>query len=60
MAALHYLKYPTAVKLGSVAADGPAKDTLKAGDQLLGIAGQADRDLAGRGRRRAPAPSPAP
>ncbi|WP_199742570.1 YlbL family protein [Nocardia stercoris] len=40
LAALHYLKYPTVVKLGSVAADGPAHDALRAGDQLLSVAGK--------------------
>jgi len=40
-AALRYLKYPTMLTVGSVAADGPAKDALHAGDELVSINGVA-------------------
>ncbi|MFI5777691.1 PDZ domain-containing protein [Nocardia sp. NPDC051570] len=40
LAALHYLKYPTTVKLRTVTPDGPAKDQLRAGDELVSVAGK--------------------
>jgi PDZ domain-containing protein len=40
LAALHYLKWPTVVKLGTVTPDGPAKDLLRVGDEVMSIAGK--------------------
>ncbi|CAM4187005.1 PDZ domain-containing protein [Nocardia ninae] len=39
VAALHYLNMPTVVLLRKVAEDGPAKDVLKAGDEIISING---------------------
>ncbi len=40
LAALNYLKLPTAVQLANVSDDGPAKDVLKKGDELASIDGK--------------------
>lgn len=40
LAALHYLKMPTVVKLRSVSDDGPAKGVLHAGDELISLDGK--------------------
>lgn len=40
LAALHYLKYPTRVRLRVVADDGPAKGLLNVGDELVSVAGK--------------------
>ncbi|RDI68842.1 PDZ domain-containing protein [Nocardia pseudobrasiliensis] len=40
LAALHYLKYPTTVKLRTVTPDGPAKDLLRVGDELVSVDGK--------------------
>jgi Lon-like protease len=40
LAALHYLKYPTKVRLRTVADDGPAKGVLNVGDELVSVAGK--------------------
>ncbi|WP_155981851.1 PDZ domain-containing protein [Nocardia sp. BMG111209] len=40
LAALHYLKYPTRVRLRVVADDGPAKGVLQVGDELVSVAGK--------------------
>lgn len=40
LAALNYLKLPTAVQLANVADDGPAKDVLKKGDEIVSIDGK--------------------
>ncbi|MBB5912228.1 PDZ domain-containing protein [Nocardia transvalensis] len=40
LAALHYLKYPTTVKLRVVAEDGPANGVLRKGDVLVSVAGK--------------------
>ncbi|WP_072752439.1 YlbL family protein [Rhodococcus maanshanensis] len=39
LAALHYLDLPVALEVVDVAKDGPAKDALRPGDQLLAING---------------------
>lgn len=41
LAALRFLGYPTTVKIDSVGADGPAKDVLQPGDELISINGVA-------------------
>lgn len=41
VAALHFLKYPMSAEIADVVADGPAKDALKPGDQLISINGVA-------------------
>ncbi|WP_328602409.1 YlbL family protein [Nocardia terrae] len=41
LAAFNYLKLPTAVELANVADDGPAKDLLKKGDEIVSIDGKA-------------------
>ncbi|WP_328289835.1 YlbL family protein [Nocardia aurantiaca] len=40
LAALNFLKLPTAVQLANVADDGPAKDMLKKGDELVTVDGK--------------------
>lgn len=40
LAALNYLKLPTAVQLANVAEDGPAKDFLRKGDELVTVDGK--------------------
>ncbi|MEC3952397.1 PDZ domain-containing protein [Nocardia sp. CDC153] len=40
LAALNYLKLPTAVQLANVAEDGPAKELLKKGDEIVSIDGK--------------------
>ncbi|GAB4588376.1 YlbL family protein [Nocardia sp. IFM 10818] len=40
LAALHYLKMPTVVRLRAVTEDGPAKDVLRQGDELLTVDGK--------------------
>ncbi|WP_405485308.1 PDZ domain-containing protein [Nocardia sp. NBC_00511] len=40
LAALNYLKLPTAVQLANVADDGPAKDVLRKGDELITVDGK--------------------
>ncbi|MCM6775631.1 PDZ domain-containing protein [Nocardia sp. CDC159] len=40
LAALHYLKYPTTVRLRTVTPDGPAKDVLREGDELVSVGGK--------------------
>jgi PDZ domain-containing protein len=39
VAALHYLKYPMSPGIGDVVANGPAKDALKPGDELISVNG---------------------
>lgn len=39
VAALRYLKYPVVLTIGTVAKDGPAKDALHDGDELVSING---------------------
>ncbi|MBF6327066.1 PDZ domain-containing protein [Nocardia transvalensis] len=40
MAALHYLKYPTVVKVRTVTDNSPAKDLLRTGDEFVSVAGK--------------------
>ncbi|MBL1076357.1 PDZ domain-containing protein [Nocardia sp. 2] len=40
LAALNYLKMPTAVELQNVTEDGPSKDALRKGDQLVSVDGK--------------------
>jgi PDZ domain-containing protein len=40
LAALHYLKYPTVVRLTDVGAHGPATGLLDKGDQVVSVAGK--------------------
>lgn len=40
LAALHYLKYPTVVKVQTVTDNSPAKGVLQTGDELLSVAGR--------------------
>ncbi|MFF0494613.1 PDZ domain-containing protein [Nocardia sp. NPDC004068] len=40
LAALHFLKYPTTVRLRAITPDGPAKDQLRAGDELVSVGGK--------------------
>lgn len=40
LAALHYLKYPTTVRLRTVAEDGPANGVLHKGDVLVSVGGK--------------------
>ncbi|WP_280255314.1 YlbL family protein [Nocardia wallacei] len=40
LAALHYLKYPTTVRLRTVAEDGPANGVLRKGDVLVSVGGK--------------------
>lgn len=40
LAALNYLKLPTAVQLANVSDDGPAKDVLRKGDELVTVDGK--------------------
>jgi PDZ domain-containing protein len=40
LAALHYLKYPTTVRLSTVASDGPAKNLLRVGDEVVSVTGK--------------------
>ncbi|MGV9411843.1 YlbL family protein [Nocardia sp. NPDC003693] len=40
LAALHYLKMPTVVRLRAVTEDGPAKDVLHKGDELVSVDGK--------------------
>lgn len=40
LAALHFLKMPTVVRLRAVTEDGPAKDVLRKGDELVSVAGK--------------------
>jgi PDZ domain-containing protein len=40
LAALHFLKYPTAVQVESIADNGPAKGLLNTGDQIVSISGK--------------------
>ncbi|MEV6770342.1 PDZ domain-containing protein [Nocardia sp. NPDC051030] len=40
LAALHYLKLPTVVRLTNVTEDGPAKDVLRKGDELVTVDGK--------------------
>ncbi|MBJ8338324.1 PDZ domain-containing protein [Antrihabitans sp. YC3-6] len=39
LAALQYLKYPMKLSIGGVGTDGPAKDALREGDELISING---------------------
>lgn len=40
LAALHYLKLPTVVRLADVSDNGPSKDVLHKGDELINVAGK--------------------
>lgn len=40
LAALHFLKQPTVVRLRAVSEDGPAKDVLHKGDELVSVDGK--------------------